>query len=104
MEEERRLEDCQWRKDMETKVSALQAGQASIQSTLAKNNEMTEALLAIFNGMQSFWHFCGKVSRCLMWVATKGTIIAAFIVGVYHAIDAMASHDIAATFTKWLKK
>lgn len=104
MVEERRKEDTEWKSKIEASIKTLSSNQDEIKNTLDKNNEMTETLLAIFDGMQGFWRFCTKTSKVVVWLAKKGTVIGGAIVVFYHALDALLSHDILAAIRTWRLK
>lgn len=99
--EERRLADIQWRASIDDSVTTLTKGQADLLAEIKKNNEMTEAIQTIIEGTKAFWSFCCKAAKVCIWTAKKGTIIAVAVTAAYHAIDAIASHDIGALVAKW---
>jgi hypothetical protein len=100
----RRIAEVNWRSNIDEDIVLLKKGQQDINDKLTLNNEMTEAMLVIFNNTKAFWSFCTKCSKICIWLAKYGTIIAACIVGIYHAIDAVASHDLTAAFKEWWRK
>lgn len=101
---ERRKDDRQFQDAIVARVSALEESHTEIKRMISVNNEMTETILSIIEGTRKFWNFCLKLSRGLIWTAKKGTIIAVAVTAAYHALDAVASHDIGAMFTKWWKR
>lgn len=94
---ERRKRDQEWKIDIETRIS-------NIETALAENNKMTKTLLELFDGMEGFWKFCTKIYKCSMWIIKRGTVIAIAITAAYHALDAIASHDVGSMLTKWWGK
>lgn len=96
--EERRAVDKLWKQNLECRVVA-------IEKAIDRNNEMTETLLQLFDGMKSFWNFCSRASKVIIWIVKKGTIIAVAVTAAYHAVDAIAGHDVALLWKAlWNKK
>lgn len=102
--QDRRVVDQMWKDSIAASVKSLQDNQTGIQQALVRNNEMTEALLVIFNGTKTFWSFCTKTSKILLYIAKKGTIIALAVTAFYHAADAILHHDLISLLKGLLKK
>lgn len=102
--EERRAADTTWKAGIEDSITVLQQGQDAIKKEIQRNTELTETILAIIAATQKFWNFVVKASNACLWIAKKGTIIAIAVTALYHALDAIASHDIGATLSKWWNK
>ena len=99
--EDRRLADLKWRVDIDASIYELHKGQEKIMHQIEVNTAITEFIFTIIDNTKAFWNFCTKASRICIWIAKKGTIIAIAITATYHALDAIASHDIGAMFAKW---
>lgn len=109
--EERRIADALWRKGIDDSIVTLQKGQISlavghqkIQDSLDKNNDMTETVLSIIENAKAFFSFCRKASKVIIWTAKQGTILTLAITALYHALDAIASHDLGALLKTWWTK
>lgn len=101
---ERRAKNKEWETYVTVSIAELKDGHEEIRNALRRNNELTEMIYVIIDNTKSFWNFCTKASRFLMWLATKGTVIAAFIVAGYHAVDAISGHSVSEIFKGFTKK
>lgn len=98
---DRRKDDKEFKDQIVARVTSLEDGHIEIKRMIQVNNEMTENILFIIEATRAFWNFCLKVGKIIKWLAKTGTPIAIAITACYHALDAIASHDIGALFLKW---
>lgn len=81
----------------------LKKNQAAIKEALDRNTELTEEIRSIIESVKGFFNFCAKAGKFGVRAAKIGTVLSVALVSAYHAIDAVASHNISDLF-KGVKK
>lgn len=85
-------------------IQDLKKEQAEVKLALEKNTELTQSIKDIIESVKGFFNFCAKAGRVGAKIAKFGTIFAVAITAFYHAVDALASHDILSIFKQGTKK